>query len=82
MMYLMRRPDEGRQFVCRVDAEEVAHVRYEQDAQHTIARHPHAWRWDSAGGGYSAIGRTPEEADRLIRELRADHEMLGMRACA
>lgn len=33
---------------------------------------PRAWRWESRlGGGYSAIGRTPEEAEMLLRDAIA-----------
>ena len=33
---------------------------------------PRAWRWDNhLGGGYSALGRTPEEAEMLLRDAIA-----------
>lgn len=35
------------------------------------AEKPRAWRWDHGGGGYSALGRTPEEAECLLRDAIA-----------
>lgn len=33
---------------------------------------PRAWRWDNrVGGGYSALGRDAEEAERLLRDIIA-----------
>ena len=38
----------------------------------SAAELPHAWRWNNhLGGGYSAIGRTPEEAEMLLRDALA-----------
>lgn len=31
---------------------------------------PHAWRW-KVGNGWSALGRTPEEAEMLLRDAIA-----------
>lgn len=33
---------------------------------------PRAWRWNNhTGSGYSALGRTPEEAEMLLRDAIA-----------
>jgi hypothetical protein len=33
---------------------------------------PRAWRWGgNTGGGYSALGNTPEEAEMLLRDILA-----------
>lgn len=38
----------------------------------TTAEEPHAWRWNNPhAGGYSALGRTPEEAEMLLRDALA-----------
>lgn len=38
----------------------------------TATELPRAWRWDSRlGSGYSAIGRTAEEAEMLLRDALA-----------
>lgn len=37
----------------------------------TSAELPRAWRWEHDGGGYSALGRTAEEAEMLLRDAIA-----------
>lgn len=55
-MHLIRQPHGGRP----------------QEYFVTTTELPRAWRWDNhLGGGYSAIGRTPEEAEMLLRDALA-----------
>lgn len=68
-MYLIRCAEGYKPQGYEVDNEEVIPDRPHKDKPLTLPHKSRAWRWEAGTGGWSALGRDPEEAWRLLREI-------------